>query len=118
VRTKHTQREQSSILAHRATGLIEPGRWYRIHYWFLAVGDSSRFGFRLASEDFTQAHDIDAVLELPATDGKWHLYATYPFRVTAEELAAHPWLAFVHLENHVGSVAVDDISVVPSGPPD
>jgi hypothetical protein len=117
-RTTHTERDQSSLLAHRAAGLIEPGRWYRIRYWFLAVGDSSRFGFRLASEDLQTTHDLDAILELPATDGKWHLYTTYPFRVTADELAAYPWLTFVHLEKHIGSIAVDDIEVEPSAPPD
>ena len=54
---------------------------------------------------------------MPLTDGHWHRYQTYPFRVTAAELAEHPWLAFCH-EQHVGSVAVDDIAVLPSAPPD
>jgi hypothetical protein len=115
--TTHTRRDQSSILALPAAGLIEPGRWYRIRYWFLAVGDSSRFGFRLATDDFKHSHDIDAILELPVTDGKWHLYTTYPFRVTAEELATHPW-RLPPPGNHLGSIAVDDISIEPSSPPD
>jgi hypothetical protein len=33
------------------------------------------------------------------------------------QLAAHPWLGFCHPENHIGSIAVDDISIVPSAPP-
>ena len=29
-----------------------------------------------------------------------------------------PWLTFVHLERHIGSIAVDDIEIEPSAPPD
>jgi len=70
------------------------------------------------SSDLKQAHAIDGVLELPLTDGHWHRYQTYPFRVTADQLAAYPWLAFCHFPNHIGSIAVDDIAVEPSAPPD
>jgi hypothetical protein len=117
-RTIHERRDQSSVLAYRAADLIEPGRWYRIRYWFLAVGDSSQFGFQLMSSDLKQAHAIDGVLELPLTDGHWHRYQTYPFRVTADQLTEYPWLAFCHFPNHIGSIAVDDIAVEASAPPD
>lgn len=117
-RTIHQHLDQSSVLAYPASDLIAPDRWYRVRYWFLAVGDSSRFGFQLLSADLTRAHSIDGVLELPLTDGHWHRYQTYPFRVTAQELADYPWLAFCHFDHHVGSVAVDDIAVETSAPPD
>ena len=36
----------------------------------------------------------------------------------ADQLTEYPWLAFCHFPNHIGSIAVDDIAIEASAPPD